>query len=326
MGYALHVFVSSTCYELRDLRASVKAWLEGLGLVPLLSDEAGFPHVDTKMPPYATCLRVLEECPLVVGIVDRKYGRSFDDWGPYPEYAGLAPTHAELRHALATKKSLVLYVHRDVWAFYEAWRKNRSLFIQGTPPQGLDERTLLMFEELKTLPVPPWVGQFSDVRDVIADLQATFVNHVYAHLREQERQSRDLAGYLLERIFEAAPEVRAQIEAKLSPSLVARLESLRSEHAALEATAQQERERSADAVQQARVEKDAVAKEIGEVSGELAQARLWLAMAAVKDANWLHFIRSTLMPKQPGRAPFHNAAEIAIRGYNTAPHRQSSPS
>ena len=69
MGYALQVFVSSTCYELRDLRASIGDWLTQLGMKPVMSDEGGFPHID-GMPPYATCLRALEDCPLVIGVID----------------------------------------------------------------------------------------------------------------------------------------------------------------------------------------------------------------------------------------------------------------
>ena len=93
MSYRLQVFLSSACYELRDLRAAVQSWLTGLGLTPLLSDENGFPHYD-GLPPYATCLRVLEECPLVIGVIDRQYGHPFDDWGRYEQYRGLSPTHA----------------------------------------------------------------------------------------------------------------------------------------------------------------------------------------------------------------------------------------
>src|SRR5580658_9538797 len=39
MSYALQVFVSSTCYDLRDLRAAVRNWLEQFRLTPLMSDE-----------------------------------------------------------------------------------------------------------------------------------------------------------------------------------------------------------------------------------------------------------------------------------------------
>ena len=39
MGYALQVFVSSSCHELRDLRAAIKTWLLELGLTPIMSEE-----------------------------------------------------------------------------------------------------------------------------------------------------------------------------------------------------------------------------------------------------------------------------------------------
>ena len=44
--------------------------------------------------------------------------------------------------------------------------------------------------------------------------------------------------------------------------------------------------------------------------------QMTLNMAAARDASWLHAVRTTLMPKQPSRVPFHNAAEIAMRGYH----------
>jgi MYXO-CTERM domain-containing protein len=147
MSYPLPVFVSSSCYELRDLRSAIRAWLTNLGLTPMMSDEGGFPHVD-GMPPYATCLRVVEECPLVVGVIDRQYGRAFDDWGPYPQHTGCAPTHAELRHALDLGKRVLIYVHDDTWNFYEVWRKHPDVF-KASALSGLEEATLRMFTELK---------------------------------------------------------------------------------------------------------------------------------------------------------------------------------
>jgi hypothetical protein len=45
---------------------------------------------------------------------------------------------------------------------------------------------------------------------------------------------------------------------------------------------------------------------------------LMLARAAARDVPWLDFIRRTMMPKQQGRVPFHNSAEVALRGYHAA--------
>jgi hypothetical protein len=62
----LSVFVSSSCYELRDLRASVRDFLKGWGINPQLSEDPAFPRTSGDQP-YVTCLRTLADCPLVIG-------------------------------------------------------------------------------------------------------------------------------------------------------------------------------------------------------------------------------------------------------------------
>jgi hypothetical protein len=316
MSYPLPVFVSSTCYELRDLRAAIRTWLTGLGLTPMMSDEGGFPHVD-GMPPYATCLRVVEECPLVVGVIDRHYGHPFDDWGPYPQHKGCAPTHAELRHALDLGKRVLIYVHDDTWNFYEVWRKNPDVF-KTSAPQGLEEATLRMFKELKARTPAPWIEHFSDASTVVRSLQGEFINQLYTHLRDRERQSADHAAYLLEKIVEAAPEVRARIEAGVTPGLVSDREALRSQLVKIEAELEQTKGASEERLRALADEKASVETRLNAVTGQVAQMQLLLARAALKDASWLDWIRRTMMPKQPARVPFHNSLEVAIRGYHAA--------
>ncbi len=196
---ALHVFVSSACYELRDLRASIKQWLTQRGVEPYLSDDPGFPNTDS-MPPYASCLLTLERCPLVIGVVDRHYGAKFADWGDaYADYSGCSPTHAELRHAFKLRKQVLLYVHNDTWNFYEVWRKNRDAF-KTSAPSGLDVATLEMFHEFKKMVPAPWMQRFSDVNDIWESLNKEFVNRLYEHFEDREKQVRDVTAYLLKKI------------------------------------------------------------------------------------------------------------------------------
>ncbi len=316
MSYPLPVFVSSTCYELRDLRSAIRTWLTGLGLTPMMSDEGGFPHID-GMPPYATCLRVLEECPLVVGVIDRQYGRPFDDWGPYKQHKGCAPTHAELRHALDLGKRVLIYVHDDTWNFFEVWRKNPDAF-KAAAPAGLEEATLRMFKELKLRSPAPWIEHFSDASEVVRSLQSEFVNQLYAHLRDREKQSADLAAYLLEKIVEAAPEVRAKIEAGVSPGLVSDRDALKRRLTEIESELEMTKGASEERLRHLSNEKAAIEARMSAVGEQLAHMQLVLARAALKDASWLDWVRRTMMPKQPGRVPFHNSAEVALRGYHAA--------
>ncbi len=316
MSYSLQVFVSSSCYELRDLRAAVKSWLEEHGLSPILSDEGGFPH-DDGLPPYATCLRALEECPLVVGVIDRQYGHPFDDWGPYEQYRGLSPTHAELRHALNSGKRLLLFVHDDILAFYEVWRKNADAFITSSP-QGLEESTLRMLHEFKNRNPAPWIERFANVTALLKALNREFVNQLYVHLRDREKQSADAASYLLDKITEAAPEVREKIAAGLNPTLVMDQELLRSRLSEIENELETTKGETEERILDLEKEKGEVHSRLSVVSEQLEQTRLLLAQSVMKDVSWLDFIRRTMMPPQPGRVPFHNSAEVALRGYHAA--------
>lgn len=308
--FSLQVFVSSACHELRDLRAAVRTWLVNFGIKPMLSNEIGFPHVSGATP-CVSCLRVLEECQLVIGIVDRRYGTAVENWGPYP-YNGLSPTHAELRHALSRGKRLLLFVHRDTMAVYEQWQKTKSAFVEDKLENGLQVETLRLIEELKRREPEPWIREFEDVTDIIKCLQADLVNQVYLGLQEEEERNADVAGYLLNRIYEAAPEVRSKIESKLSPERVAHLEELKRQLLVLEEQTQRERTIS----DQLRKEKQQVLSEIARVTKDLEGARLALAKAAIKDASWLTFIRTRLMPEGHGQIPFHNSAEVALRGFH----------
>ena len=310
MSYALNVFVSSMCYELRDLRAAVSSWLTEMGMQPLLSDEEGFPRRGNLLP-YVSCLVAVEESPLVIGVIDRQYGTHLKDWGPYPQYAGLSPTHAELRHALERKKKLLLFIQKDTLSFYEAWRKGGLT----TLPKGLEIETLEVVKELKLFRPTPWIENFTDAQTIIRSLRKNLVNEVYTSLREQEKQSTDLAKYILE-LLSAAPEARNEIERHLSPALRVQLGDLQRQLEELEATRRLEQRLSNTQLDEVTAAKEKVEREIVGVRGELGRATATLVAAAIKDANWLAMVKSRLIPKQQGRVPFHNDEEVALRGYH----------
>jgi hypothetical protein len=319
MSFPLQIFVSSSCHELRDLRASIRAWLEGLGTTPLLSDEAGFPHFD-RMPPYASCLRALEQCPLVIVVIDRYYGATFDDWGPYPEYKGLAPTHAELRHALKLGKRVLIYVHNDTWNFHEFTRKNPAA-LTGALPYGLQAGTLQMFQELKQMNPVPWMEHFADVSDILQSLNKEFVNQLYTQLHESEKQATDMTAYFIGKISDAAPEVRERIAEGLNPALVVERDDMKVKLRELEEAVETTRGEGEQKVEQLQQEKADVQTRLDSVNQQLQRTGFLLAQAAVKDASWLQMIQRTMMPKQPGRVPFHHTAEVALRGYKARVNR-----
>jgi len=184
-GHRFPLFVSSTHYGLEDLRAELTDFLESLGVQPYMSSEAGFPDYQ-GIPPYAGCLRALERCLMVVGVLDRRYGRAFQDWEPFPQYKGLSPIHAELRHALAMGKRLVVYVRDDVHAIYELYRRNPEDVAKLKLPENLDIETLELYRELKLAKPAPWIEPFRDIRDLKASLQQRLLNDLYELMLQRE--------------------------------------------------------------------------------------------------------------------------------------------
>jgi hypothetical protein len=284
-----------------------------------MSDEEGFPHID-GIPPYASCLRALEECPLVIGVIDRYYGATFDDWGPYPQYAGLSPTHAELRHALKLGKRVLIYVHDDTWSFYEMWQKNPT-DLSGSLPRGLQEGTLRMFQEFKQMNPAPWLSRFADISVILRSLNKEFVNQLYMQFHESERQANDLAAYFLGKISDVTPEVRDKIAEGLNPALVAERDATKIRLEGLEATLQTTRGESQQKVEQLERETAEVQSRFDSVNQQLQRTGFLLAKAAIKDASWLEMVQRTMMPKRPGRVPFHHSAEVALRGYKARINR-----
>ena len=130
-------------------------------------------------------------------------------------------------------KRVLFYVHDDTWNFYEVWRKTPDAF-NTAAPHGLDEATLRMLQELQERNPAPWMEHFADVSELIKSLNSEFVNQLYVHFRDREKQAADLAAYLLDKITEAAPEVREKVASGLNPTLVTDRERLQQQLNAIE--------------------------------------------------------------------------------------------
>jgi hypothetical protein len=311
LANVLSVFVSSGCYELRDLRAAIRDFLKSLGINSQLSEDPGFPRASGDKP-YVTCIRNLSECPLVIGLLERTVGTPLPDWSPFADYNGLCPTHAELRHALGTKKKVLLYIHRATIDAYHQWKNSRATYVAnaGSPELAMLE----LIHELMTNDPAPYFEPFNDASDVIASLRLNLFNEIYASLKQQEAESRGQAEYLLEKILGAAPEIRASIQSQLNQGLVDELAQLHQDRDRLE----QQVAGAHEASQSSAEEKNRLDARISELEEREKKSRMMLTMAAVRDIRWLEHVRTTMMPKQPSRVPFHNTAEVAMRGFHAA--------
>lgn len=123
---------------------------------------------------------------------------------------------------------------------------------------------------------------------------------------------------LLERLGELSPELRHSILGKIDPALIIRVDDLKLKHDTLEKELSETRDESAERAIILEEKAARLAAELQQAQAALTSSRLALTSAAMKDISWLTMVRTQMMPKQPGRVPFHNSNEVALRGYHAS--------
>lgn len=116
----MRVFISSTCYDLIDVRAEVAALLTEMGIDPVLSDDklSDF-EVRHDVNAIETCLVNVDSCDEVIVILNQRYGPTLESFG----YGPLSATHLEYNRAREAGKPIHFFVRDRTEADYNFWRK-----------------------------------------------------------------------------------------------------------------------------------------------------------------------------------------------------------
>lgn len=118
----MHVFVSSTIYDLLDIRAEIYTLLKALGISPVMSDEK-LSEFNLKFDANSieTCLVNVERSDAVIVTLSQRYGPRLGKYG----FEDISATHLEYRRAKELKKPIYFYVRDRLEAEYCAWKKNK---------------------------------------------------------------------------------------------------------------------------------------------------------------------------------------------------------
>jgi len=110
----IDVFISSTCYDLIDLRSVLHSHLKAQGFIVRFSDafDSDFEVPGTE-DSIATCLTNVAASRAVVCVMDRRYGPRLPE-----RYGGVSATHAEVRRAKELGKPLFTFVRDRAWNEY----------------------------------------------------------------------------------------------------------------------------------------------------------------------------------------------------------------
>ena len=159
------VFLSSTCYDLIDLRVELEQELKDMGLDPILSDgresEFELTHGENSIQ---QCIINVKKSDIFILILSQRYGPSIEI---IENYKGLSATHIEFKVAVAEKKPIFFFIRDRLLADFNIWKKNKTADLSYSWVKS-DRKILEFIEERSTLEADKdnWFSDFSNSIDL----------------------------------------------------------------------------------------------------------------------------------------------------------------
>lgn len=158
-GIQTGFFVSSTCYDLAQVRADLRDFAESFGFEPILSEFNGFP-VDPEVSTLNNCLQaVRNKADVFLLIVGGRYGSLTD--------TGQSITNLEFLEAKAKGIPKYVFVQKEILTLLPFWEKNPSADFSHI----VDTTKLFEFVSELRGSGEIWVFPFSTAQDITFTLR-----------------------------------------------------------------------------------------------------------------------------------------------------------
>jgi hypothetical protein len=170
------VFISSTFYDLKQVRADLEQFVRELGYEPVLNERGSIPYgSEEALEQYA--YQEVEIADILVAIVGGRFGTS-------SSHAPYSISQIELKTAIETGKQVYVFVDRSVMAEFSTYKNNKSL--DGLKYQAVDDPKVYEFiEEIEALPRNNPIATFETARDITEYLREQWAGLFQRFLQEQ---------------------------------------------------------------------------------------------------------------------------------------------
>lgn len=159
-GYPPSIFVSSTCYDLSQVRLDLKRFIETLGYDAVISESSAFP-INPETSTIENCLNaVRDRADILVLIVGARYGTVLID-------RDRSITNLEYLEAKSKGIPVYVFIADKILHTLPIWRDNRN----GDYSKVVDSPKLFEFADYLRTESGQWVFGFSEVNDIVEKLR-----------------------------------------------------------------------------------------------------------------------------------------------------------
>lgn len=156
------IFISSTFFDLRSMRASLERFVKEMGYDPILFERGHIPW-GKEDPLESSCYREIHTCDVLVAVIGGKFGTQSRN-------NESSITQNEINEAFEKGKQVYLFVDKSVHAEYHTYQKSKHL--EGFTPISVDNNKIFDFiHDIYNMDVGNPVEPFETVEDIIRYLR-----------------------------------------------------------------------------------------------------------------------------------------------------------
>ncbi len=163
------VFISSTFYDLRQIRVELDKFIESLGFEPVRNEEGDIPYgKEEELQSY--CYKEVSNIDILVSVIGSRYGSTANTKEKEQEYS---VSQMELKTALKEDKQVYVFIDKNVFTEYETYLLNKDS--DEVKYKYVDNSNIYKFiEEIKGLPNNNNIKGFETAEDITCYLKEQF--------------------------------------------------------------------------------------------------------------------------------------------------------
>lgn len=172
------IFISSTFYDLRQVRSDLDIFIENLGYVPVRNEEGDIPYgKDDALEEY--CYKEIKAVDILVSIIGGRFGSE-------SRKNNSSVSQIELKTALKENKQVYIFIEKNVLSEYETYLLNKDNATMKY--KYVDDTRIYQFiEEVKNLNANNNIKGFEIASDISRYLKEQFAGLFQRFLEEQTR-------------------------------------------------------------------------------------------------------------------------------------------
>lgn len=173
------IFVSSTYYDLKQVRADLERFIKDLGYESILNERGNIAYGNLERLE-AYCYKEVGLCDIVIAIIGGRFGTESKD----ESYCSI--TQKEIKTALKNNKQVYIFVEKNVLAEFQTYLINKN--IEGITYKYVDSIKIYDFiETIQGLPNNNTLHGFDTANDIISFLKEQWAGLFQRFLQEQTR-------------------------------------------------------------------------------------------------------------------------------------------